>query len=85
VGLNDLYEFHLAPREAGATISTEQWMRIQYRLLEFQPAHSATLVGEPPRAIRVLAYGGTEVAPGILAEVERLAGTPLKVVVETAE
>jgi hypothetical protein len=80
VGLSDLYEFDLVPDEVGATISTTHWSKIEYRLLEMQPAQSVQLVGEPPTAIRVLGYGGTEVAPGVLEEVEQLAGTSLRVV-----
>ena len=80
VGLHDLYEFDLVPLDPDATVSTEHWPAIQHRLLHFQPAKSVKTVGKPPRAIRVVAIGGVEVAPGLLAEVERLAGTRLKVV-----
>lgn len=79
VGLHDLYEFELVP-EADGTISTEKWTQIQHALLHLQPAKTASLVGDPPRAIRVLGYGGTGVAPGLLARMSELAGTPLRVV-----
>jgi hypothetical protein len=81
VGLNDLYEFDLVPLDDEVAISTNHWLTIQHHLLEMQPARTATLLGEPPRAIRVVGYGGTEVAPGLLAAVARLAGTSLRVVV----
>ncbi len=84
MGLHELYEFHLVAVDEGATISTEHWLAIQHRLLEAQPARSVTLVGQPPRAIRVLGFGGVEVAPDLVAEVERLAGTRLKIVAELA-
>ena len=85
VGLHDLYEFDLVPAEPGGIISTERWPAMQHRLLELQPARSAVLIGEPPRAIRVLAFGGTEVAPGLLADLELFAGTRLRVVPRPAD
>jgi hypothetical protein len=85
VGLHDLYEFDLVPDEPGGVISTDRWPAMQHRLLEFQPARAAVLIGEPPTAIRVLGFGGTEVAPGLLAGLELLAGTRLQVVPRPAE
>lgn len=37
---------------------------------------SATLEGDPPRSIGVEGFGGTEMALGLLADLEHLAGTP---------
>lgn len=79
VGLHDLYEFKLVPVAHGSVISAEKWTSIQHALLHFQPAKTASLVGDPPTAIRVLGYGGAEVAPGLLERVGELAGTPLQV------
>jgi hypothetical protein len=79
MGLHDLYEFELVPVDDDAIISAERWSRVQYLLLEFQPAKTATLVGDPPRCIRILGYGGTEVAPGLLQKISEAAGTPLRV------
>jgi hypothetical protein len=36
-------------------------------------------MGDPPRRIRVEGYGGAEVAPGLLAQVEHLTRTRLHV------
>ena len=85
VGLNDLYEFDLVPEEPGGVISTDRWPAMQHRLLQFQPARSAVLIGDPPTALSVLAFGGTEVAPGLLADLELFAGTRLRVVPRPAE
>lgn len=44
-----------------------------------QPATRVQLIGSPPSRIRVRAQGTpAEVAPGILAELEALAGTSLR-------
>jgi hypothetical protein len=85
VGLNDLYEFDLVPDEPGGIISTDRWPVMQHRLLQFQPASSAVIIGDPATAIRVLGFGGTEVAPGLLADLELFAGTRLRVVPRPAE
>jgi len=81
---DDIYVFRLVA-DAGP-ISTEHWRRMLSLLLELQPAQSVTLEGDPPHAIRVEGIGRTaEVAPGLLARLERLAMTPLRVeVVERA-
>lgn len=84
VGLHDLYEFELVPTDPDAVISGEHWTRMMYHLLHLQPAKNAELVGDPAKAIRVQAFGGTEVAPALHAEIERLACTTLRVVTPTA-
>jgi hypothetical protein len=81
MGLHDLYEFELVPVTVGSVISALEWTKIQQFVLHQQPAKSVCLVGDPPKAIRVLGYGGTEVAPGLLQKLSDLAGTPLRVVV----
>jgi hypothetical protein len=80
VGQQDLCEFELVPVSYGSVISSDEWGRIQRLLLEMQPARTASLVGEPPRAITVVGRGGTEVAQGQLNQVTELAGTSLRVV-----
>ncbi len=79
VGLEDIYEFRLVADAARPTISIENWRTLQSLILHLQPARSATLEGDPPRAIRVEGFGGTEVAPGLLADLECLAMTSLHV------
>lgn len=83
MGLHDLYEFALVADDGSPPISTEHWPRIQHRILHLQPATYVELEGDPPRAIRVRSIGGTEVAPGLLRDVARLASTSLHV--EVAE
>ena len=79
MGLHDLYEFDLFAD--GGVIDADHWLAIQHRLLELQPAMTATLSGDPRTVIRVAGYGGTEVAPGLLETLSQLVGTPLRVVV----
>jgi hypothetical protein len=79
MGLPDLYEFDLVPVDDDAVIAAEAWPRVHYLLVEFQPAKTATLLGDPPRTIRVVGYGGTEVASGLLQKISEAAGTPLRV------
>lgn len=45
------------------------------RILHLQPARLATLEGEPQRSNRVEGLGTVAVAPGLLADLERLAMT----------
>lgn len=72
------YEFDLVPEHEELRFSKRGFERASYLLREFQPATDVRLIGSPPSRIRVRAEGEpTEVAPGILAEVEALAGTPL--------
>jgi hypothetical protein len=79
VGLSDVYALRLVADDDQPPISTAKWSGLQSLILEFQPARSAKLEGDPPRAIRVEAFGGTEVAPGLLARLESLANTRLRV------
>jgi hypothetical protein len=83
VSLEDIYEFCLVADDAQPPISTDNWEVLRYRILHLQPARSATLEGTPPRSIRIKGFGGTEVASGLLAGLERLAMTRLHV--ETAD
>lgn len=80
MGMHDLFEFELVPVSDGAIIRTDAWVRIQHLLLEMQPTTAASLVGDPPHAIKILAHGGAEIAPGLLKKVSDLAGTPLRMV-----
>lgn len=79
MGLNDLYEFWIVADEPGATIDTEHWSSMQHLLLHLQPAREVDLVGAPPRAIRVLGFGGIEVAPAVLLRLSGQAKTALHV------
>lgn len=77
--LEDIYEFSLVADPLRPPIATENCPALQSRLLELQPARSATLEGDPPRSIRVEGLGGTEIAPSLLADLERLAMTRLHI------
>ena len=79
VGLHDVYELRLVAEDPATPIDATRWTVIQHLLLDFQPAQEMRLEGDPPSAIWVRAFGGTEVAPALLADVERLAGTALRV------
>jgi hypothetical protein len=69
----------LVPEDGAPPISTERWPEVTALILELQPARSVWPEDLPPRAIRIASCGGTEVAPGLLAEVGRLTGTTLRV------
>jgi hypothetical protein len=75
-----LYQLTLVPVVDGSVISADNWTSIQHALLHLQPAKTVSLLGEPATAIRVLDYGGTEVASGLLECLSGLAGTPLRVI-----
>ncbi len=79
IGSHDLYEFELLPVDDGAVIALNEWPLIQKLLLALQPSKTVKLVGNPPTAIRVNGYGGTQVAPGLLARLSELAKTRLRV------
>lgn len=73
------YEFDLVPENGELAFDERGFERASYLLREFQPATRVRLVGSPPSRIRVRAQGApVEVAPGILAQVEALAGTTLR-------
>jgi hypothetical protein len=69
----------LVAEDGAPPVSTERWPAVRALILELQPARSAWPEGFPPRAIQIASHGGTEVAPGLLAEVGRLTGTTLRV------
>lgn len=74
-----IYEFDLVPVEGDLSFDDRGFERASFLLREFQPATRVSLVGSSPSRIRVRAQGTpAEVAPGILAEVEALAGTTLR-------
>jgi hypothetical protein len=73
-------EFDLVAFEGHLQFTAEGWDKARFHLLEFQPAKSATLEGDPPSRIHVLAYGElAEIAPGLLARIEELAGACLRI------
>ena len=76
--MSEICDIRLVAREAAPPLSLERWPSVRKVLLEGQPARSAFPEGDPPRAIWIESYGGTEVAPGLLASVEQLTGTALR-------
>ena len=74
-----VFMVRLVADEPEPPISTANWQAMWSLIVHLQPARSATLVGDPPRDILVEALGGTEVAPGLLADLDRLAVTTLRV------
>lgn len=73
------YEFDLVPEQGELQFDNRGFEKASYLLCEFQPATRVTLVGDPPSRVRVVAEGmPAAVAPGILAQVEALAGARLQ-------
>jgi hypothetical protein len=72
-----VHEFRLVAKPPSPPISADNWRALWHRLVHLQPAKSAKLEGDPPRSILVESYGGTDIAPALLADLERLAGTSL--------
>ena len=73
------YEFDLVAESGELRLVERGFERARFLLSEFQPATRVSLVGTPPARIRILAHGSaTEIAPGLLADVEALAGTLLR-------
>lgn len=74
------YTFDLLPVGGDLTLDGDVFNRVRYLLLESQPATKVRVLPDPWR-IRVRAQGRpAEVAPGVLARLEELVGTPLTVV-----
>lgn len=74
------FRFDLVAEGGHFEFADHGWDKIRFHLLEFQPAKRVRLVGEPPSRIRVVSYGDRPgVAPAVLARVEELAGTPLRI------
>ena len=69
----DTSEFDLIA-DGPTAIGKEEFKRIQYLLLEFQPARTVRLAEGSPTRIQVVGFGASEVAPGILAKIEEIAG-----------
>ena len=69
----DTSEFDLVA-DGPTAIGEAEFKRIQYLLLEFQPARRVRLADGSPTRIQVVGFGGPEVASGILAKVEEIAG-----------
>lgn len=73
------YEFDLVADSGELRFGENGFERARFLLSEFQPAVRVSLVGIPPARIRILANGcAAEIAPGLLADVEALAGTQLR-------
>ena len=74
------FRFDLVPDGGRFKFADGGWDKIRFHLLEFQPAKTVTLMGEPPSRIRVVSHGEqAEVGPALLARLEELAGTSLAV------
>ncbi|MFF0267984.1 hypothetical protein [Kribbella sp. NPDC004536] len=73
------FEFDLVAEGSELRFEERGFERARFLLSEFQPALRVTLEGEPPSRIRVRAHGEpVAIAPGLLAQVEQLAGTTLR-------
>jgi hypothetical protein len=75
----EIYDVRLVADDAASPISLERWPAVEMLLRQGLPARAAYPEGDPLRTIRVESYGGTDVAPGLLAHVEQLTGTVLHV------
>lgn len=74
------YTFDLVPADGEMRLTDDALSKVRFHLSEFQPATKVDVMGDPPR-IRVRAQGKwAEIAPGLLARVEELAGVRLEVV-----
>lgn len=74
------WTFDLVPINGALRLTESTFSKVRFHLSEFQPATRVMLMSDPPR-IRVRSQGRVvEVAPGLLAEVERLAEVRLEVV-----
>lgn len=73
------YDFDLVSEQGELRFVDRGFERVSYLLREMQPATRVQLIGSPPSRIRVRALGTpAEVAPGILAQVEALAGASIR-------
>jgi hypothetical protein len=73
------YEFDLVALEGRLQFTEDGWEKAKFHLLEFQPAKSVALEGDPPSRIHVLAFGEyPEIAVGLLTRIEELAGARLR-------
>ncbi len=73
------YVFDLVAEDGELRFDESGLKRASFLLSEFQSATRVRLVGTPPTRIRVRAEGtAAEIAPGLLAEIEALAGTSLR-------
>jgi hypothetical protein len=75
----DVEVFDLVPVRPGARLDLTDWLKIRFVLGEFQPAERIEVVGDPPEAIRVWGAGPPDVAPAVLARVQELVGTELRI------
>ncbi|WP_263731746.1 hypothetical protein [Cellulomonas sp. SG140] len=73
------YEFDLVATGGTSRFADDDFDRAAFLIREFQPATQVALIGTPPSRIRVRALGSpTDVAPGLKAQIEELAGTRLR-------
>lgn len=74
------YRFDLVAEQGYFELAEHALDKIRFWLSEFQPATEVSLVNDPPSRIRVSALGDSgQVAPEVLARIEELAGTRLRV------
>lgn len=72
------YTFDLVPIDGDMRLSNDAFSKLRSLLLESQPATNVKVMTDPLR-IRVRAQGRfADVAPGVLARVEELAGVALQ-------
>jgi hypothetical protein len=79
----DTSEFDLVA-DGPTSLGEQDFQRIQYLLLEFQPARRVLLADGSPVRFQVVGFGGPDVAPGILAKIEEIAGASFHVEVVRA-
>lgn len=71
--------FDLVSADVCSELDLSQWDAIRFHLSELQPATRVEPQENPPRALRVWSVGEPEVAPALLAHIEALVGTTLRV------
>lgn len=77
MSLDAVHRFRLVADIGSPPISSARWHAMWSLIVHLQPARSAALEGDPPRAILIEGYGRPEVAPQLLADLEKLATTNL--------
>ena len=73
------YTFDLVPVDGVLRLADDALRKVQWHLLESQPATKVTVMSDPPRIrVRAQGRGWAEAAPAVLARVEELAGVRLE-------
>jgi hypothetical protein len=73
------YTFDLVPVDGELRLTDDAFRKVQWDLLESQPATRVRVMSDPPRIrVRAQGRGWAEVAPAVLARVEELAGVRLE-------